>query len=118
MTVSVTRIVIDVVTIPMGVYVVVNEYREATMGYGWHDHAMGGGWWILMVLGMLVFLAVFVTGAVLLAQHYGRARPDGGTPTASPATDTPTEILQTRLARGEIDAEEYTRLLAVLEGKP
>ena len=41
------------------------------MGDGWHQGTMGGGWWVLIVIGMVVFLAVFVVGAVLLVRHYG-----------------------------------------------
>jgi hypothetical protein len=39
------------------------------MGNGWHNDAMGSGWWVPMVVGMLVFLTVFVIGAVLLVRH-------------------------------------------------
>jgi len=81
------------------------------MGYGWHNDTMGSGWWILMVVGMLVFSVVFVIGGVLLARQYSQL--PGGPAASNPAV----EILQRRFARGEISEEEYTRNLALLKGQ-
>ncbi len=81
------------------------------MGYGWHNNAMGSGWWVLMAVGMLVFLALFVIGAVLLIRHY--SQPAGNPGASNPAFD----ILKLRFARGEISEEEYTRTLELLKGK-
>ena len=81
------------------------------MGYGWHNDAMGSGWWILMVVGMLVFLTVFVVGGVLLVRHYSQQPGNSGT------SNLAIEILQQRFARGEISEEEYTRNLALLKGQ-
>ena len=82
------------------------------MGYGWHNDAMGSGWWVLMVIGMLAFLVVFVVGAFLLVRHYGQPPSDPGT------SNSAIDILQQRFARGEISEEEYTRGLALLRGQP
>lgn len=82
------------------------------MGYGWHNDAMGSGWWVLMVVGMLLFLAVFVIGAVLLVRHYGP--PAGEAGSSSSAID----IAKLRFARGEISEEEYKRTLELLKGQP
>lgn len=81
------------------------------MAYGWHNDAMGSGWLVLMVVGMLAFLAVFVIGGVLLVRHYGQRPSDPG------ASGSAIDILQQRFARGEISEEEYTRGLALLKGE-
>ncbi len=81
--------------------------------YGWYNQGMGGGWWAVMMTGIVVFWAVFVFGIVALLRHYGPWR--GGwhaQPLSSPAI----EILKQRLARGELTEEEYTRLRGMLEG--
>jgi putative membrane protein len=59
---------------------------------------MGGGWWWVMGIGWLVFLAALVIVAVVLLRHYqvGQAR-------RSSAQD----VLDERFARGEIDEQEY-----------
>lgn len=75
----------------------------------------GGGvhWWgwLLGVLGMVVFwgLVVWVIWYfVTMVVH----RPDAGGP-----RDDPRRILDERLARGEIDAEEYRRLRDLISGR-
>jgi putative membrane protein len=56
-------------------------------------HDMGWGWGILMTLGWLALLGLFVR--VLIAAVRDRRSP------------APREILDRRLAAGEIDADEY-----------
>jgi len=65
------------------------------------DH-MGGGWWWVMGIGWLVFLAAIVVIVVLLVRQSGNR---GG----SGARSRPEDLLAERLARGEIDEEEYRR---------
>ena len=81
------------------------------MGYGWHNEAMGSGWWVLMAIGMFVFLAAFVIGGVLLVRRTERP-PVAASATAPSAID----ILQQRFARGEMSEEEYTRAMTLLKG--
>lgn len=83
------------------------------MMYGWHNQGMGGGWWVLMMIGMVVFWAIFVIGIVALLRHYGPRR---GGANAQLASGSSIEILKQRLARGELTEEEYTRLRKLLEG--
>ena len=65
---------------------------------GWHP------WMALLVfVGMLLFWALVVWGAFTLFRGSG----GGGQGTARP---DPEQILKERLARGEIDPEEYGRL--------
>ena len=68
---------------------------------------MGRGWWWVMGIGWLVFLALIVVLAVVLARTY---RPGGSTRRA--AHDT----LDERFARGEIDEDEYRRRRDALRG--
>jgi putative membrane protein len=73
-------------------------------GYG-----MGGGGWILMTLVWVLLLAVIVIAVVRIFP----GRDDGPgqrlpPPAATP--ERPLEILDRRLASGEIDLETYDRL--------
>ena len=62
---------------------------------------MGGGWWWVMGIGWLVFLAAIVVIVVLLV----RRSDDRG----ASARSGPEDLLAERLARGEIDEDEYRR---------
>jgi len=72
----------------------------------WHD-----GWgplgWLLMTVGMLAFWGLVAWGIVSVVRGSSR-------PAAPPRS--PEEILDERLARGEIDAEEYRKRLDALRG--
>ena len=70
------------------------------------DH-MGGGWWWVMGIGWLVFLAAVVILAVVLTR---RSHPAGTSSRTGPA------ILDERFARGEIDEDEYRRRRDALRG--
>jgi putative membrane protein len=78
----------------------------------WDD---GGGWnagsWILMTLMMLLFWG----GLAALVVWLVRSLREDRTPVApAPPRPTPDDVLAERLARGEIDAEEYTRRRALI----
>jgi putative membrane protein len=84
---------------------------------GWWDGHMSGGWWIVMMVGMILFWALVVVALVWLIRSgpelFGarsdereQARPDA------------LEILERRLAEGEISVEEYKERRAVLTGPP
>ena len=72
------------------------------------DWDVGTGWgsWLIACTMMLAFLALIVVVVVALARG-SRGGFGTGRPTAK-------EILDERLARGEIDVEEYTRMLDIL----
>ena len=78
-----------------------------------NGYAMSGWGWLLMTLGMLGFWA-------LVAVSHGRpaAAPRPARPAAAAgpaATARAEEILAQRLARGEIDPDEYRQRLQTLQ---
>lgn len=84
------------------------------MPYGWHDQGMSGGWWALMIIGMLVFGTILVVGLVALLRHNRADHNAASTPVAS---DTAIPILKERFARGELTEEEYARRLTILKDR-
>jgi putative membrane protein len=72
-----------------------------------NGYAMSGWGWLLMTLGMLGFWALVAVVAVALLR-----RPDQ--PDQQPRLN-PEEVLAQRLARGEIDLEEYRQRLQTLQ---
>ena len=74
------------------------------MWYGDHMH----GWWWVMGIGWLIFLAVLVVLGYFLVRHL--TEPARGRPRRSTAE----EVLDERFARGEIDEAEYRRRRDVL----
>ena len=63
---------------------------------------MDGGWWWVMGIGWLVFLAAIVVVVVVLVRRSDHR----GTTVARSGAE---ELLAERLARGEIDEDEYRR---------
>jgi putative membrane protein len=71
---------------------------------------MGWGEGYAMIFGplfMILFLAVLVALAVVLARWLGGAWPGTYQPYQLPSTPTPLDILKERFARGEIDKAEF-----------
>ncbi len=87
------------------------------MNHGnWNDGWGGGsGWWMaimmIAVMGGLVWIAIalFRHGS-----HTSQTQLPGAQP-ALPARATPKEILAERLARGEIEPDEYRSRLEALQ---
>jgi putative membrane protein len=78
--------------------------------YGNHMDDWGAGWWILMALMMIVFWGLVIGGIVwlvrtLMAERHGHGR------------ESPIELLDRRLASGEISPEEYRERRDMLLGK-
>jgi putative membrane protein len=71
-------------------------------------HHMGGGWWVVMAIGMVAFWAVVIALVVWLVR--------GGLSTlgADRRERGALEILDRRLAEGSIEVEEYERRGAAL----
>ncbi len=95
---------------------------------GWYGN---GGWsagtWVGMGLGMLLFWGLVVVAVIALWHALGRARsgpagpstqafgPGGSAPEARASHAL--EILDERLARGEVSEEDYRRTRDVLIGR-
>jgi putative membrane protein len=78
----------------------------------WYMHDVGWGWWLLMSLGMVAFWALVLYGVMWLV----RGDALGRSPTSAP--QSPHELLERRLAAGEITFDEYERVRRVLDGEP
>jgi len=83
------------------------------MPYGYGDHADNGwgGGWIVMLVMMLIFIALAVAVIWFLM---GGSRRVGGTTAAQAPRLTAEQLLADRLARGEIDPDEYRARLTAL----
>jgi putative membrane protein len=81
----------------------------------------GGGWawWQagLMWIVMIAFWALLIWAVYALITNVTR-RPGQPGPGGQPQPGDARRILDERLARGEIDPDEYRRLREVLEGGP
>ncbi|MCC9306098.1 SHOCT domain-containing protein [Kitasatospora sp. RB6PN24] len=83
----------------------------------WNGDGMNGWGFGLMTVGMLLFWGLLVFGAVVVARRLGHmSRRHPAAPPTAPPTDRfpPEQLLAERLARGEIDADEYRHRLEVL----
>jgi uncharacterized membrane protein len=72
---------------------------------------MGGGWWLLMAL-LLVAVFALLLWAVVNRARDTRSDADAG---RTPRPGTATEILDKRLAAGEITIEDYEQRRRMLE---
>ncbi len=93
------------------------------MHYGGWDNGWGGGFWwsILMMTMMIVFWGGLIWFAVTLIRRANNsphtALPAMAVPSATNAVarQTAQEILAERLARGEIEIDDYRQRLQALE---
>ena len=72
---------------------------------GWHD-GLGGWGWLAMVFMMVVFWGGLAWIIANYLRHGTNQKPSMATPSPAPAVRTE-DILHERLARGEIDVDEY-----------
>ena len=70
----------------------------------WYMHGAGWGWWLLMSIGMVAFWGAIIYLVVWLVRGAPPARRQE---TADSPSEPPLEILQRRLAAGEISIDEY-----------
>lgn len=80
---------------------------------GWDNHMgdWGAGWWILMAAMMVIFWGLVILGAIWLLQSLSSGhRPHHQERSA-------VEILDHRLASGDISPEEYQERREVLEAR-
>ncbi|WP_031002309.1 SHOCT domain-containing protein [Streptomyces sp. NRRL F-5727] len=78
----------------------------------WYGDGMNGWGWFAMAAGMVLFWGLLITVVVLIFRTLDHA---SGRPVRR-GSPTPEQILGERLARGEIDEEEYRRRLSALRG--
>lgn len=67
-------------------------------------------WWAPMMLGMILFWGLVVVGIVWLVR--------GGLSSGADKKLGAVEVLERRLAEGDLTVEEYRERRAVLEGRP
>jgi putative membrane protein len=83
----------------------------------WDNEHMDGGWSVLMMLGLLVFwtaLVIAIVWALYSARSSNTSAAGTQTPRVGGSAGDPEDILANRLARGEIDPDEYEHRLDVL----
>ncbi len=86
------------------------------MGFGNHVAGIFGGWGIVGIILMVVFWgAIIVLFVAALRWLVDPQRRQPSTQTTERPPPSPLEILQTRLARGEIDSEEFEARRRTLE---
>ena len=81
--------------------------QERSWDWGWGMHPMwwiGGAWGLGMLVMMLVFWGLVITGIVLLIRWLVG---QGGGPGPGRGPDRALEILRERYARGEINKDEF-----------
>jgi putative membrane protein len=74
---------------------------------GWHHGDVGIGWWIVMMLGMILFWGAIIALAVWALR--------GGIGQRQPKSEAPEEILRRRLADGSITIEQYEQRRGTLD---
>ena len=85
------------------------------MQYPYYSGGSHWGLWILMSLVMLVFWGILAWAVVSIVRHkYVHA--NGAPPPPGTSGSDPVRILDERLARGDIEADEYTRRRDLLKG--
>ena len=81
------------------------------MNNGWYGDGWGGGHWIAAIVMMVLFWGVIAAIVITLLRSGRWTRHDhhAAAPLAAASTHEAERILHERFARGEIDADEYTR---------
>ena len=86
--------------------------KELDTMMGWYSGGAGGVGWLVMVAGMVAFWGLVVFAVVAIFRGTGRTNE----PADRPPRGQPLQILDERLARGELDLDEYHARQDVLRG--
>ena len=78
----------------------------------WYGSGMSGWGYALMTISMVLFWGLIIASAIVVGRRLLREERTPGT-----APSTPEDVLAMRLARGEIDEDEYERRTAVLRAR-
>jgi putative membrane protein len=81
----------------------------------WDSNGMNGWGYALMSVSTVLLWVLLITGIVLLIRYLGDDRRQ--VPDRSPRHGAAEQILAERLARGEIDDDEYRSRLDALRGQ-
>ena len=78
----------------------------------WGMHGDGGGWWIVMMIGMVLFWGAVLLGIAWMVRNvaWGGAAPRD----TVAGRESPVEILERRFAEGAITPEDYRARREVL----
>jgi len=80
----------------------------------WTDHDLGATDWLLMGLTIMLFWGGLIVVTVMVARQLMSRSPQDRRDRSEPAD--PLQLLDERLARGEIDPEDYLRRRDLLSG--
>lgn len=78
-------------------------------------HSVGWGWWVIGTVGMIAFWGLVIYAVVALVG--GRFRTGGPDAPAEPPAESALDILDRRLASGDLSVEEYEERRAALQGR-
>jgi putative membrane protein len=78
----------------------------------YYMHDIGWEWWVVMSIGMIAFWGLVVYAIVWLV------RSEASQPREQRPRERPDEVLERRLAEGEISIDEYNRLRETIHGRP
>ena len=73
---------------------------------------MDGGWWIAMMIGMVLFWALVIVGVVWLIREFAGSRSARGDQESDALA-----VLDRRFAEGAITTEDYRERRNILNGK-
>jgi putative membrane protein len=87
------------------------------MRYPYYNNG-GAHWglWIGMIVAMLVILGILAWAVVNIIRHKDHLRNAASQPANGTGGSGPLHILDERLARGEIEVDEYTRRRDLIRG--
>ena len=77
----------------------------------------GPGNGVGMFVVMIAFWLLIAVAIIFVVRHWSHAHPEPHAHVVSgPSADSPVDILKMRFAKGEVDEEEFTKRLKLLQG--